>query len=110
MACWLPLAVLLLIALQQGYAAEPDQLSRFQTFFAPLLEGEWVYHTRMTGPDGKVAFDGEDSRQYRLGVRGRFLIEDVFRADGEHVGIQLYGLNVQTGDIHVPQYWSYPPR
>ena len=75
-----------------------------------MLESEWVYHTRMTGPDGKVAFDGEDSRQYRLGVRGRFLIEDVFRADGEHVGIQLYGLNVQTGDIHVPQYWSYPPR
>ena len=84
---------------------------QFHAFFSPLLEGEWIYHSRMTDEDGDVLFDGTDIRQYSFGVRGNFLIENVFQEDENggrtHIAIQLIGLDTGTGEVHWSSYWPW---
>ena len=100
-------------AAQEERTGISEHQREFQDFFRTLTTSGWTYHTRMTGPDGKTQFEGEDFRTYRFGVRGRFVIEDVYHVneDGEctHAGIQLVGVDADTGQLNISQFWSWQP-
>ncbi len=84
---------------------------KFHDFFAPFLGGDWNYHTHMTDAQGDTVYEGTDIRRYRPGVRGRFVIENVFAESdtGEltHIGIQMIGLDADTGNIHISAFWPW---
>ena len=85
----------------------------FRDFFATFVASEWDYHTRMTGPDGETRYETTDIRTYRFGMRNRFVIEDVYASDdgGDRIlsGVQLIGLDAESGTLHISQFWPWQP-
>ena len=94
-----------------AFAQTPEENTRqFHDFFAPFMQGDWNYSTQMTDQNGKTLFEGTDVRRYKFGVRGNFVIEDVYaEEDGAlvHTGLQLIGLNAETGTLHMAAYWPW---
>jgi hypothetical protein len=56
-------------------------------------------------------YEGDDYRSYRLGIRNRFVIEDIYaeQEDGSraHTAIQLIGLNPKTGGVDFSSFWPW---
>lgn len=93
---------------------EPDsRLERFHEFFEQFMDSEWSYHTRMTGPDGEVVYEGEDLRTYTFGIRKRFAIENVYQEQDDgtrtHVALSLIGVDQNTGELRLSSFWPWQP-
>ena len=108
-----PVVILFVVFLSAPLGAQDinAHLDRFHAFVSPLIGGEWSYHTRMTGPDGKVVFEGTDFRSFEHGMRGRFVIENVYHETEEgvreHAAVQLMGVDLESGRLHLAQYWPW---
>ena len=110
----MPAAILTSMLAFSPFALAQDDhpgLDAFQQFFSPFPGHEWLYHTKMTSPDGATIYEGTDVRRYRSGMRGRFVIEDVYSIEDDgsetHVAVQLMGFDVNSGEIRLSAFWPW---
>ena len=104
-------ATMALLATFSGAFAQnvsPDEI--FRSVFDPFIGDDWLFHIEMYDADGQVTFSGVDLRRFQYGVAGAFLIENVYRPEDEaHIGLQLVGLDRQSGAIHLSTFFPWKP-
>lgn len=105
------LAALSIVVTSNAQDSNPAATEAFHDYFEPFLEGEWLYHIQLRDKDGKVIYEGDDYRTYKLGVSDRFVIEDIYADDEDgnrnHVAIQLIGLNPKAGAVDFSSFWPW---
>ena len=101
-----PLA--LSIASSVAFAEELTTDEMFRSVFDRFIGDEWLFHIEMYDAEGNVSFSGVDVRRFEYGIGGAFLIENVYRPeDDAHIGIQLIGLDRQSGTIHLSTFFPW---
>ena len=104
-------AAIVMLATMSGASAQsvtPDEV--FRSVFDPFIGDDWLFHIEMYGADGQVTFSGVDLRRFQYGVGGAFLIENVHRLEDEaHIGLQLVGLDRESGTIHLSTFFPWKP-
>lgn len=104
------IGLLLLICVSNVLAQENSSRKDFDQFKKLFVGGEWSYRAKMTNAAGEVTFEGSDVRTFTSGMRGNYLIENVFNLEGGeriHVAIQLAGFDRNTGLVHLSQFWPW---
>ena len=109
-AIWLTIGLLLMTCISDVLAQESASRKDFEQFKKLFVGGEWSYQTKMTNSAGEITFEGSDVRIFTTGMRGNYLVENVFNLEnGEriHVAIQLAGFDRNTGRVHLSQFWPW---
>jgi hypothetical protein len=101
---------LLLTLLVGSSASAAEDSDLFHRFADQFVGSDWDYHTRMMSAAKDVTFDGSDIRSFRYGMRGNFLIADVYAEENgqrTHVAVELAGWDRQQERLQLAQYWPW---